>query len=183
MGGTIAYEMAQQLEHLGHKTQLLELLDTYYYWGKYSNPGFYENLHFLFEKTQFQWLNFKKVGLNNWWVFSMEKGRIAYRNIRDRFSDMKITLPIVENIYIQAANKYKPIEYSGQVVLFCPSEQYSRYHDLVRGFQSLISGDLFIQEIPAYPGGMLVEPFVQQLAEQLIIFIDLALEKDSTNNR
>ena len=73
------------------------------------------------------------------------------------------------------------------VILFCrisyqililnkDHKQYARYDKPELSCDKLVTGGLDIYELPVYPAGMVVEPFVRLLAEELRVCIDKALE-------
>lgn len=182
MGGIIAYEMAQQLSAQGHKVPLIILLNTYFNWGKFTNPPYQEKMQFLVQKISFQWRNFRLLDHEKRWKFFWEKAKIAEQIIKNKFTLNGVEATFVEKINVQAANIYEPKKYSGRVVLLSPSTQYSRYKDIQEGWLSLISGDIIFREVPAYPGGMLLEPFVELLANELQVCINNITREDSSNN-
>lgn len=139
-------------------------------------------MQFLVQKISFQWRNFRLLDHEKRWKFFWEKAKIAEQIIKNKFTLNGVEATFVEKINVQAANIYEPKKYSGRVVLLSPSTQYSRYKDIQEGWLSLISGDIIFREVPAYPGGMLLEPFVELLANELQVCINNITREDSSNN-
>ena len=73
----------------------------------------------------------------------------------------------LEDINDRAGYEYKPRPYPGKLTLIKPQRNYSFYNDPRMGWANLTAGGLEIIELPVNPGAMLVEPYVQILAERL----------------
>ncbi len=52
--------------------------------------------------------------------------------------------------------------------------RYLGYEDPFIGWESGLTGKIDLQPLPVYPAGMLIEPFVQELAEKLSICLEKA---------
>ncbi|MCB9100062.1 MAG: SDR family NAD(P)-dependent oxidoreductase [Anaerolineales bacterium] len=190
MGGTVALEMAQQLEAEGQKVAMLALFETYN-WSKMTVRSFSEAVYWI-QKAGFQFRNFFQLDTKGKWVFLTEKakvvkhrGRVWYGLIRSRFdsnyferSGHNIRPSQLWEINDRAVLYYSPKVYTGQITHFCPIQEYSRHQGPEVGWDNLTTVGVDTQTIPVYPGGMLVEPFVEQTAKVLNDCIDKALEQD-----
>jgi thioesterase domain-containing protein len=159
-GGTVAFEMAQQLHAQGQQVGLLFLFDTF--------PKGYETKSVLLRKLwqmprdeQFEYIGRK---LRNYQL----KKRI-YRHFLPR------ALKDVREAINQAGVHYALRPYAGHVALFCASEKSLRgVRDPNRGWQSLAGGGLEVYEIPGGHVSILAEPQVRVLAQHLQGCLDRA---------
>ena len=191
MGGTIAYEVAQQLIRTGEPVSFLALLDT---------------------------MNWHKIPLNVWtrgshacqqWIFHAagfltldSSGKLRF--LREKFAVLRARIPVWYGMLLSRFGKqqsgatsgalllaaiwknndkaswsYIPKPYPGKVIDLRPKRQYLAFSkpDLkwdtlaMRGQETII--------LPVYPGGMLVQPFVQSLAAALRNCVNAALETGS----
>jgi hypothetical protein len=76
-------------------------------------------------------------------------------------------LQLLEKINDQANDRFCPQPYSGRVTLFKPRKAYLGYEDPTLGWGNGLVRDIELIELPVYPAGMLIEPFVQELAAHL----------------
>ena len=81
----------------------------------------------------------------------------------------------------RAAANYVPRAYSGRITQFRPIKEYGRYDGPELGWDKLAAGGVEVHELPVYPAGMLVEPFVRLLAEKMKVCIHKALETEPSN--
>ena len=75
-------------------------------------------------------------------------------------------LVMLENIYDQATEEYTPQPFDGRMSVFKPKKAYLGYEDSFLGWRDLVE-NITVIELPVYPAGMLLEPFVAELAEHL----------------
>jgi hypothetical protein len=73
----------------------------------------------------------------------------------------------INRINDEAQAKYEPTPYDGRIVLFKPRACYAGFNDPEYGWGELAKKGVEVIDIPAYPRGMLNEPFVQILADKL----------------
>ncbi len=66
-----------------------------------------------------------------------------------------------------AVHHFDPKPYGGKVALFKPRINHKFYPDPQLGWGDLVQGKFGVIEASAYPHAMLLEPFVEILAEQL----------------
>ena len=189
LGGSIAYEMAQQLNANGQTVALLVLLETY----KFSNiktQSFMNNLLYYIQKVKFHLRNFLILKFREKLTFVREKVKAVHRrkHVWLGMITMKLSnrlafgnkqsshLYNLWKINDQAASKYEPGVYPGRITQFIPCKEYARYKAPGLGWDSLGAGGLETYKLPVFPAGMLVEPFVKLTAEKLKICIQRALE-------
>jgi len=134
--------------------------------------------HWL-QNLWFHGANFFLAGSKNRWSFVREKWDIALTRggirLRTMYHDLvrssgrQNSYPHmhVREVNDQAAMKYMPRPYSGRVVVIRPKGNFRRFDHPSLGWSDVVRDGLEIRELPFYPKGMLVEPFVQTLAQEL----------------
>ncbi len=161
-GGTVAFEMARQLQAKGEEVALLALLDTF--------PGKYEPATSLL-------LKLGKMPVREQLDYIQRKTGAYARNWKRRI-DRIFLPPELKNVrqgIHQAGTKYSPLPYSGDITLFRASEKSLRgVNDAYAGWRELATGGLEVVEIPGGHVSMLSEPQVAMLAEQLKIYLHAA---------
>jgi phthiocerol/phenolphthiocerol synthesis type-I polyketide synthase E len=188
MGGTIAYEVARQIESEGEEIALLALFDTMD-WSQIRVPGLAARIYHEAERVLFHAANFLKLDFTGKSKFFHEKME-ALRNrlpvwkgmLRARFRTSRNTVPseswILGNIWKandQSCLHYKPQRFHGRVTDFRPMKQYRIYHRPDVKWDRLADGGEHVVVLPVYPAGMLVEPFVEHMAVALRRAIDSAM--------
>ena len=185
MGGSIAFEMARQLRELGREVKLLVLFETYNMATAAKNHNSIFNR--LWHKCQNAWFH-----LNNWWTLDYHAG---WQFARTKFNTQKIrsgllwhdiqsgltrqkgertvSFRLIRRINDRAHAKYIPRVYAGNVVLFKPSGCFSGFNCPDYGWSQVVAGNLDIVSIPAFPRGMMIDPFVRSLAFRLNGYIHL----------
>jgi surfactin family lipopeptide synthetase A len=186
-GGTIAYEVAQQLRADGQQVALLALFDTMN-WSKIShtlwNKGSYTCQRLVFHAASFLSLNFKGQA-----KFLREKMEILSSRIPvwrgmllARFSksaSSTASLPSLLGRIWQtndrACFQYVPKPYPGTVTDFRPLTQYRIFSKPDLKWDRLARGGQDVVVLPVNPASMLVEPFVGYLAAALRQSMDAAI--------
>jgi thioesterase domain-containing protein len=188
LGGSIAYEAAQQIRAAGEEVALLAFFDT---------------------------LNWHKVRLSNWSKLSLYLQRLIFhasvllkldaegkrkflgekvREVQSRASvwrEMLLTKlrrgrsagavsnsMVLGRVWIcnhHASQRYVPLPYSGEVTEFRPARQYQVLNKPDLNWESLALKGQKVVFIPTYPAMMLVEPFVKDLAIALTASIDCVI--------
>ncbi len=176
LGGTIAYEMAHQLNAQGHKVAALVLLDTYGLPVGKPLPSFIERGYEYFQQIIFHGGNFFMLDMQGKRTFLSEKLAVAKRRFKAKtpLKGATTALIVLRKANDQAAENYAPQVYPQNVTLFRPLKMYGLVNDPLLGWEGLITGHLDVQELQAYPGGMLVEPFVTELGQKLKATLDEA---------
>lgn len=177
LGGTIAYEMAQQLTGAGHKVGMVALFDTHGNW--HHENSLLTNLRQDVQKIVFHAANLAISGRKGIHAFVNEKLREGWRRITRRTVSRwtKLThrlglrkeapIEVLDSIYDNATEEYIPKPFSGRLTVFKPRKAYLGYEDEHLGWFDLVD-DLQIIQLPVYPAGMLLEPFVAELAQHLL---------------
>jgi len=185
LGGTIAFEMAQQLQTQGETVALLALFDTMN-WHKIPVNFWTRSSHavqqWYFHVASF--LSLDNAGKSKFFKGKREalrtripvwRGKLLAKfdgGSRRRPSD-SLVLGKIWSVNDRASWNYIAKPYSGVVTDIRPKKQYHvfskpdlKWDRLARGQEVII--------LPAYPAGMLIEPFVEYLAATLRKLIDAA---------
>ncbi|MDJ0597352.1 MAG: amino acid adenylation domain-containing protein [Crocosphaera sp.] len=190
-GGTVAYEMAQQLLSQGETVALLALFDT-------LAPDAIQKLP-INEQIQLHWSNFVEQGFSYLLDNSIQiiKGK-SYKNrkrLKQQLSKMylpfalRLNLPLSDEMQylifqqenVEALKKYTPKIYPGNLTLFIAQDrQFSPSYsiDPQLGWGKLVDGELTIYETPGTHIGMLLqESSAKILAEQLTLAMETSTQK------
>jgi thioesterase domain-containing protein len=180
MGGQVAVEIAQRLVRDGQQVNLLFAIDTHNFNGvpqqlapgeKIGNLG---QITYVTEKTkialrrEIERLRIKIVHL-----FKLNPHRDVVKGTREEF---------IEDINDRAFLAYKPTVYPGKMTICKPRRNYAFLRDPFNGWGGIAAGGLDIIELPADPGGIFLEPYVQTLAQKLKEQIDQAVSKGAEIN-
>jgi amino acid adenylation domain-containing protein len=179
LGGTIAFEMAQQLQAQGRQVGLVAMLEAYNErMAAQSNLPGMSLLNWL-QNVCFHGANLYLLPGESRPKFLREKWDTALRRAGIRLHTLCHALKSgrggdchyphlkVKRTNDLAAVKYVPRAYSGRVVVIRPKSSFLGLGDPSFGWSEVVPNGLEIREIPVYPKGMLVEPFVQMLAQEL----------------
>jgi thioesterase domain-containing protein len=188
LGGSIAYEAAQQFHAAGEKVALLALFDT---------------------------MNWHKVQLNGWTKISRAIQRMFFHTsalidldtdgrrkfLNEKFGELRNRIPVWRGMLLakfgkrgslgessgaqvlgqvwranhQASRHYIPRAYPGAVTDFRPSRQYGVLSEPGLKWDGLAEGGQRVVIVSAYPAVMLIEPYVHELAEMLMGCIEDAV--------
>ena len=191
LGGTIALEMAQQLTNQREEVALLALFDTLN-WSKirpYSiwSKTYHQGERFLFHASNFTILSFKdKVKFFQEKLKTLRSRSNIWRGkLSRRLSASKSESSLLAQIWDitdRAAVKYVAKPYPGRITDFRPVKQYSKYLGPDIYWDRLAGGGYDIVTLPVYPAGMLLEPFVEQLAAELKVCMDKAMDTVPTRS-
>jgi hypothetical protein len=135
----------------------------------------------LLQDVWFHGANFWLAGNKDRWNFFREKWDVELTRARIRLRALYQTLQAwsnggrqdsyphlrVKRINDQAELQYVPRPYSGRVAVIRPIGSFWGLDDPSLGWSGVVRDGLEIRKIPVYPKGMLVEPFVQRLAQEL----------------
>jgi thioesterase domain-containing protein len=190
LGGTIAFEMAQVLRRNGYPVALVALLDTYNF-SRMQQPRL---ASYLRQKTVFHLANLAHLRLDKWPAYFSNKFQVArdgelssllsaiggkFRRKATGHNRPSIEAS-VQSVNDRAADAYRPAPYAGRVTVFKPRVNYDFYPDVQMGWGDLVTGKLDVVELPVNPHAMLVEPYVQILAERLKEALDRAKQSPQT---
>jgi amino acid adenylation domain-containing protein len=177
LGGTIAYEVAQQLHAAGEQISLLALFDTLN-WSLVS-LGPWKWTRRMLERIMFHWTGL--IHLDSIGKLKFLKGKLQSLKHRTpvwagmlfgRFTGRRSNLGRVWQNNHRASRVYIPRPYPGSVTEFRPSKQYRVLDQPDLKWDRLAKQGQRTVTLPVYPGAMLVEPFVKHLAAQLLSCID-----------
>jgi thioesterase domain-containing protein len=180
-GGTIAFEMACQLEAIGEKVDVLALLDTFpagYFKLLPGNSSLTQRLTRRARKWQTHVANLRGLNTSGKVRYLATKLRYAppkakhkiYRRAYKLYQRIGKPLPPVlrniEELNFAAVKDYQPQVYSGDVLLFLASDLTADY-DSKDGWRELVRGQIETHEIPGNHLNIIKEPGVRELAEKL----------------
>jgi phthiocerol/phenolphthiocerol synthesis type-I polyketide synthase E len=192
-GGTIAYEVAQQLQADGEQVALLALFDTMN-WSKVPttlwNKGSYSCQRLVFHASSFLSLNRRDQSR-----FLREKMEILRSRIpvwrgmlQAKFSkhpssaaSLSLLLARIWQTNDRACFQYVPRPYPGAVTDFRPRTQYRILNKPDLKWDRLARGGQEVVVLPINPASMLVEPFVGHLADALRRSMDAAIERHESS--
>ena len=181
LGGAIAYEMAQQLEKKGQKVNMVAMFETYNIKAQEKPlPAYYKYLH-KFQNVKYHLENlFKAMGQGNSQFFkdkaNLEISRfkvslnVKWTKLKEKFgakNNLNYRHLMIDQINDDAQALYEPKDYEGNITLFRPKKHFSGLDDYTFGWGKLVKGNVEVKEMSVSPRGMLVEPFVKDLAEEL----------------
>jgi len=180
-GGTIALDMAQQLEAHGEHVPLVALFETY---NPSAAPKAPSRLLLFFrwlQNVKYHSANLLLIPTERRWKFLSEKWKVTRERLRIRLEAWVYSVKrrqgsmdglsyahlAIKRVNDRAAIHYLPTAYSGRVVLFRPKEYFVGLNDPEFGWGDVLRAGLEVHQLPFYAKGMLVEPFVEVLAEEL----------------
>jgi phthiocerol/phenolphthiocerol synthesis type-I polyketide synthase E len=188
MGGTVAFEVAQQLRALGETIALLALFDTMNwhkipltFWAKSSHASqrlFFHAASFLsldstskarFLKEKFAVL---KTRIPAWRGMLLSR---FFRRSPNTISD-SLVLGQIWQSNDRACWAYLPNPYPGVITDIRPTKQYRIFSKPDLKWDRLTEKQDVIV-LPVYPGTMLVEPFVVHVAGALRRSMDAAIQR------
>jgi amino acid adenylation domain-containing protein len=189
LGGTLAYEVARQLRLEGEEIGVLALFDTHAIWEQESLSDSFIR---AYQRVAFHLKNAWMSGRGGIGSFIAEKLREGSRRMQRRWEvfsshigyrlGWRKTEPVflLEGLYDRASEAYTPKPLDAHLILFKPKQSYAGNVDAFFGWQNYAQ-DITLIELPVYPAGMLIEPFVGQLATH--IERQLALAEDGLVTR
>jgi phthiocerol/phenolphthiocerol synthesis type-I polyketide synthase E len=190
LGGTIAYEVAQQLRAQGQEVSLLALLDTTD-WSQIPPANVWNTSYMACEKLFFHVTNFFRLDAKGRSEFLAEKMQATrnrvpvWKGILQAKWNKSANGTATESVVLgriwkandRACFEYKPKPYDGKLTNFRPMKQYSIFDHPAAKWDALAKGGHEIIVLPVDPAGMLNEPFVRHLASALSKSIDAATRK------
>ena len=180
LGGTLAYEMAQQLREQGEQVNLLALFDTVN-WCVIPKSTLWAKTVWKIERIVFHGKNFllldsqeKVEFFREKWISLKSRSHVwkgkLFRRLMENNGDHKsesVVLAELWDIHHKAFMDYHPRPYEGVITDIRPMRQYSEYLTVDSSWDPLAKGELDVVTLPVYPAGMLMEPFVKHLADAL----------------
>jgi thioesterase domain-containing protein len=189
-GGTVAYEVAQQLQALGEPVGLLALFDTLN-WSKVAEPSVWAKAYRGAERVGFHVENILSLDFQGMRKFLREKFELLLNRLpvwrgmllakfsrkpADAGSKARV-LGQIWQVNDRAHVMYIPKPYPGRLTDFRPKKQYRMLNRPGLKWEQLALGGQDIVVLPVYPAGMLVEPFVKSLAAALKGAMDAAIRR------
>lgn len=176
MGGTVAFEMAQQLQRQGREVSLVVLFDTF---GLDAFPRLsFRRQHYLAYLLELgvsqPFLQEVYELLHRRWQEARGKISLGWRR-----SSQTLRHQLVAEANMQAKQAYQAQVYSGRVVLlqahqpasftkrYLPTREDWYNRDPLHGWGNLVRGGLEIYEVPGDHYSIFEEPHVQVLAQKL----------------
>jgi phthiocerol/phenolphthiocerol synthesis type-I polyketide synthase E len=180
LGGTVAYEIAQQIQAQGERVALLALFDTTN-WSKIPLPSMWSNSYYAIQRLFYHAANFFRLQSAGRSQFLQEKVKVLRTRIPvwrgmllakftknpSAVQSEPLVLAKIWQANDQAALTYVPQPYPGAVTDFRPIKQYRLFNKPDAKWDRLAQGGQHVIVLPAYPAGMLLEPFVEHLATAL----------------
>jgi thioesterase domain-containing protein/acyl carrier protein len=195
MGGTVALEMAQQLNKQGQEVKLVAIFETYN-WANATPKSSFGKIYYIIQKLEFHLRNFIILDAKGKRKFIQEKAKVALnrsgvwygmlltklgRKVQKRDSQY---VPIAKlwEVNEEAPFHYVPVDYPGQITDFRPVKEYVGNLGPEMGWEKVAKGGVDKHILPFYPAGMMVEPFVEKLADVLGGCIHEATAEVTTNS-
>ncbi|MGH9395914.1 MAG: thioesterase domain-containing protein [Terriglobia bacterium] len=189
-GGTIAFEVAQQLRVEGEEADLLALFDTMN-WSKARPFSLWARNYYLAQRLAFHVANFFRLDSEGKSKFLLGKIQVLRSRV-PVWRDMLLArldrrsrtegppsrlLARIWEANDRACSNYIPKPYPGSVTDFRPIKQYRIFNQPNLKWDRLALEGQEVITLPVYPAGMLVEPFVRHLAAALRMSIDTAIRR------
>ncbi len=178
LGGTIAYEVAQQLSVRGDEVKNLFLIETYNVCFANYSHSFSEKTKEKFENVKFHYDNLMSLKGSERKTFIKQKAEVAKRRLMARINSVSSKIGLgadtdpetsaatltIREVNDKAQEEYVPVPYNGKTILLKPKVSYSSEPDPSFGWNELVSGEFKIYNLELAPRGMLLEPFVSETA-------------------
>jgi amino acid adenylation domain-containing protein len=183
LGGTIAFEIAQQLTDQGQKVEVVIMLDTYndsaVSTGR-TQAILQKPLHLL-QNLWFHAANATSIRGEDRKKFLSEKMDIALTRLGIRFRTAQSQFRrlaghasqngyphlMIKRVNDDAAAQYLPRPYAGRVAIIRSKGSFVNYDSPDLGWGPFVREGLEIHALEVYQKGMLIEPFCRLLAEKL----------------
>lgn len=192
MGGTIALEVATQLIAAGEEVGLLALIDTHN-WCNLDRGSLPARIRHGWERGYFHVRNWISLGSKDRkrfvrgkylelkrrtsvWQGALLKG-LGGRNVR---SHHQRAIAAVWANNDRIADNYQPKTYPGRITQFVPFRNYTRLRKTDVGWEAIARDGVDVQSLPVYPAGLLMEPYVRYLADEISKRIETKQETDES---
>jgi thioesterase domain-containing protein len=180
MGGSVALEMAQRLRAQGEEVALVALFETYN-WRHMKIDSPWVIAYSSYQKILFHLRNFLLLDSAKKLTFFREKYKVLQerrviwagalqaklRRNHNQTESAQLTPARLWATNDQAALDYQPRPYPGKITHFRPRSEYAIHMTPGLEWDELAEGGVETHRMNVYPAGMLVEPFVGQLAVTL----------------
>jgi len=166
LGGAVALEIAQRLMQEGEKRVLVVLFDTFCPRQAHEHVSLQDVTNAVLSGIR----KFSQMSAIERWAHVSRTRHTLWQGIRRRASHLRLpkTLKQVRRACEQAAANYVPSVYPGRLLLFRSSHPpLTQFRDPHAGWHTYAAQGLEIHEIECDHDGILLEPRVQVVAEQL----------------
>jgi thioesterase domain-containing protein len=175
-GGTVAFEMARQLEEMGEETILVVMIDS---WTAAADCKLRsrEQLSIVWRKTREQGLLYLASKLRNKCVYWTHRLRNIFFNLTGRFCrglhlepPSRVYLALLEKENRRAIRAYQPRVYHGPVLLAVCSRTWdvlSKRQNPFFGWDVLAAQRLEIHGIDAEHMSIMEEPSIREVAQRI----------------
>ncbi len=169
---------------MGEKVALLALFDTAN-WAAIRRNVFYDKMVYQVQRIIFHCLNFGLLDFKKQVAFIEEKLKVLWNrgSVWRGWFEKKLgsnsefsMLAKIWEINDRAILNYVPKPYPGTITDFRPMKQYSQYLGAPMDWSGLAQKHEIVT-LRVYPAGMLLEPFVLDLAFALASSIDKAVKE------
>jgi amino acid adenylation domain-containing protein len=162
--GILAFEVASQLMKAGHEVGLVVLLHA-------ANPVHFRRIGSLaleLSRLKFHWTEMLRRRGSDRWSYLAQHARNFLRrlSIGRRLPEAVSQLSAFNGILDQAALRYEPRSYAGDVVLFQPSRR-PHVLDYRAGWADVVTGEFDAHDIPGTHYTMLEQPEVMVLGAKI----------------
>jgi aspartate racemase len=184
-GGTVAYEMAQQLQRQGEQVATLILFDSS---ATPSATAFFragKRRKAVVRALQITLWNIRYLLRSDPWTFVQQKAHNFRMNLRiGAYQLMRgsrrpgdggaSAAPLtIEESFINALEQYTPEPYSGRVVLFRTTDSDFYNPDASLGWAALVPDGIDNVGVQGDHDTMFLEPQVETLARQITAYLDM----------
>ncbi|MFN7949393.1 MAG: amino acid adenylation domain-containing protein [Blastocatellia bacterium] len=185
-GGSVAFEMARQLQAQGERVAVLAMLDTYpLNWLRLFSRNEARQLKRRFQRQSLRahLSNLRSLPLRDGIGYVLGKARYKKRKYTHWLwragqswrsaaeSSLAATLRDIEEYNYLASKNYLPQVYPGRVTFFCAEQEVSAAENIT-GWQKLAAGGVEVITVPGDHQTMIKEPDVQHLAQRLQACLD-----------
>lgn len=182
LGGTIALDIANRLRAAGEEVAMVALLETYN-WVNIGKMSPFARLRFLYEQIAFHSWNVAMLDstqrsrfLRHKWDVAKQRSGMWLRSWwRKLGGDAESTAATIRSLNHRTSYTYEPVPYDGRITHFRPRREYHAVRSPRMLWDSLAADGVESVFLKAYPAGTLLEPFVQELAQELTKRIDKTL--------
>lgn len=184
-GGTTALEIARQLVDQGEQVAMVAMIETYnWLTAPSTNPSFLTKVSYERQRLEFHVRNFllldwanKKEFLASKWSAARRRVKVWRDSLSKLFAKNKTRRPAalvnMADIWAkhdQIAEKYVPRFYPGRLIHFRPQRDYKCHLGT-----EVEARDIEYYRMKSYPAGIMVRPFVAELATCMRREIDRGL--------
>lgn len=192
LGGTLAMEMSNQLMAAGDSVLLLAMLEAYNIQSNIKALKFPYNYIHKVQNVYYHLKNLNSLEKNDRKVFLTQKletskfrWKVRFKNLLGKIKNDEQLLNKYPHLKVQKINdeaqsKYIPRKYKGDIVLFRPKSEFVGLSDKHYGWRNIVDANIELFELPVNPHGMLVEPYVKQVASRLTEAINKVVVDDSS---